>query len=157
MGKTSRQDDGLILDAVKRLQLAARVAADDALFSVNLTLTQAQALTALASTGPLPCAALARRLGITRQSMQELVTALHGRGLLTKRPDPGDGRHIVVELSALGEKATREAEKIMREVETRMARGLSAVDRRQLLDMLGMCLANLDSHKSKSELQKSID
>jgi DNA-binding MarR family transcriptional regulator len=143
VSKAYPQGGGLMLDAVKRLQLAIRVATDAALLSINLTLTQAHALSTLASTGPLPCAALARRLGITRQSMQELVTTLHGRRLLTKRLDPDDARHIVVELSELGEGAARNADKIMREVETRMAGGLSSADRRQFLDALAICLANL--------------
>lgn len=157
MSKAYKQSDGLMLDAIKRLQLAIRVATDAALLDVNLTMTQAHALNALASTGPLPCAALARRLGITRQSMQELVTTLHGRRLLTKRPDPDDARHIVVELSELGEKAARNADKIMREIETRMAGSLSSADRRRLVDALAMCLANLEGHKSNSGPQKSTE
>lgn len=155
MSKAYPQGDGLMLDAIKRLQLAIRVATDAALFNVNLTLAQAHALSTLASTGPLPCAALARRLGITRQSMQELVTTLHGRGLLTKRLDPDDARHIVVELSKLGDGAARRADKIMREVETRMADGLSWADRRQLLDALAMCLANLEGRTNNGGSQIS--
>lgn len=151
------RNDGLVLDAVKRLQLAIRVATDAALLGISLTLTQAHALNMLASTGPLPCAALARRLGIARQSMQELVTVLHGRGMLTKRPDPDDFRHIVVELSEAGEAAARDADKIMREVEMRMAGGLSSADRRRLLDALAMCLANLEGHKSDGGQLKSTD
>ena len=157
MSKAYPQSDGLMLDAIKRLQLAIRLATDAALLNVNLTLTQAHALTALASTGPLPCAALARRLGITRQSMQELVTTLHGCGLLTKRPDPDDARHIVVELSELGEGAALDAGRIMREVEAQMAGGLSDGSRRQLLDALAKCLANLEGRKSNDGIQRSTD
>jgi DNA-binding MarR family transcriptional regulator len=157
VSKAYSQGDGLMLDAVKRLQLAIRVATDAALLNVNLTLTQAHALSTLASTGPLPCAALARRLGITRQSMQELVTTLHGSGLLTKRLDPDDARHIVVELSELGEGAARGADKIMREVDTRMAGGLSDAARRELLNAMEMCLANLEGHKTNGGARKSAE
>jgi DNA-binding MarR family transcriptional regulator len=135
------------LDIVKRLQLAIRVATDAALLTRNLTLTQAYALTMLATVGPLPCSALARRLGITRQSMQELVTTLYGLGLLTKRSDPDDARHILVGLSGSGERAARDAGKIMCEVEARMAVGLSGADRRQFLEALETCLANLEGDK----------
>lgn len=133
-----------MLEAVKRLQLAIRVASDAALSGRGLTLTQTSALTALATVGPLPCSSLARRLGITRQSMQELVGTLHTRGLLTKTSDPGDARHIVVDLSGSGKKAAREATKVMREVEMRMERGMSPAERLRLLDGLKACLYNLE-------------
>lgn len=82
--------------------------------------------------------------------MQELVQTLRGLGLLTKRSYPEDARHIVVGLSESGERAAREAGKIMREVEARMAKGLSGTDQRQLLDALEIGLGNLEGGKRNS-------
>jgi DNA-binding MarR family transcriptional regulator len=79
--------------------------------------------------------------------MQELVTALHGRELLTKRPDPDDASHIVVELSGMGVGAARDADRIMREVEARMVSGLSDDAKGQLLSGLATCLPNLEDHR----------
>jgi DNA-binding MarR family transcriptional regulator len=132
------------LDAVKRLQLAVRVVADAKLSDRGLTWTQASALRALADAGSLPCATLARRLGITRQSMQELVTTLHAQGLLTKASDPDDARHIVVDLSSAGMKAERDAKDVMHELEALMAGDMAPAERENLLLRLRMCLDNLE-------------
>jgi DNA-binding MarR family transcriptional regulator len=47
-------------------------------------------------------AELARRIGITKQSMQAIVTTMIASGLLEVRPHPHDGRASLVGLSAYG-------------------------------------------------------
>ncbi|TAM77806.1 MarR family transcriptional regulator [bacterium] len=45
---------------------------------------------------------LAEQLQITRQSVNDLLGHLEGRGYLTREPDPADGRARVVRLTAKG-------------------------------------------------------
>lgn len=45
---------------------------------------------------------LARRAGITKQSMSELINQLEAGGILERRPDPADGRAKIVYFSKAG-------------------------------------------------------
>lgn len=63
---------------------------------------------------------LARRAGITKQSMSELITQLEAGGILERRPDPADGRAKIVFFSPVGLKwleafgrALQHAEEVM--------------------------------------------
>lgn len=68
----------------------------------ELTLSQTSALVRLDREGPATSSELAAGEGVRPQSMATIVTALHERGLVARDPDPGDGRRIVVSLSAAG-------------------------------------------------------
>jgi DNA-binding MarR family transcriptional regulator len=82
-------------------------------------------------------AELARRLGITRQSMQEVVTKLRDHELVTVDVDPVDGRATIVRLSARAHLLGRDAAIINAELERELADriGDSAVS--SLRDALG--------------------
>jgi len=87
---------GLLL---RRLRQAP--AADD------LTLPETAALARLDRGGPATPSALARLEQISPQSMGATLSALEARGLVERRPDPGDGRRVVVSLSETGRQALR--------------------------------------------------
>ena len=65
------------------------------------------ALTRLDRGGPATPSALARLEQISPQSMGATLSALEARGLVERRPDPGDGRRVVVSLSETGRQALR--------------------------------------------------
>lgn len=48
---------------------------------------------------------VARRAGISKQAVGQLVNELEGMGLLVRRPDPEDGRAWLVSFSATGREA----------------------------------------------------
>ena len=73
----------------------------------ELTLPESSALTRLDRGGPATSSALARLEQISPQSMGATLSALEARGLVERRPDPGDGRRVVISLSEAGLQALR--------------------------------------------------
>ena len=79
---------------VRRLR---RFKADD-----ELTLSHTSALARLDREGPATASELAAGEGIRPQSMFTIVAALQERGLVSRAPDPNDGRRIVLSLTDSG-------------------------------------------------------
>jgi DNA-binding MarR family transcriptional regulator len=67
------------------------------------------------SAGPATAAQLAEYLGITKQAASELVAHLVDGGYLRRRPDPSDGRRVLLELTDRGRGCTAAAEDAARE------------------------------------------
>ncbi|MCS5733754.1 MarR family winged helix-turn-helix transcriptional regulator [Herbiconiux daphne] len=59
--------------------------------------------------GPQSIAQLARRRRIRHQSMSSTVAELETQGLVTRSPDPADGRGVLIELTGPGSEAIRES------------------------------------------------
>jgi DNA-binding MarR family transcriptional regulator len=70
--------------------------------SRELSLTATSTLGALANTGPRRVGDLAFNAGITQPSMTVLVSQLEQRGLAERRPDPSDGRAVLVAITPAG-------------------------------------------------------
>jgi len=68
----------------------------------ELSLSQTAALGRIVDDGPLANAALAASEHMRPQSMNEIVAVLAERGLVVRRPDPGDGRRVLIEVSESG-------------------------------------------------------
>ena len=68
----------------------------------ELTLPETSALARLDRGGPTTSAALARLEQISPQSMGAPLGALEARGLVERRPAPGDGRRVVLSLTEAG-------------------------------------------------------
>lgn len=66
------------------------------------TLSQTSVLVRLDREGPATASELAAAEGIRPQSMCTIVNTLGERGLVTRHPDPHDGRRMVVSLTAEG-------------------------------------------------------
>lgn len=73
----------------------------------GVTLSQMSVLSHLDREGPASPGALAARERVRPQSMGATIAALEERGLVERRPDPDDGRRVVVSLSEAGEAAIR--------------------------------------------------
>ncbi|HEV7713117.1 MAG TPA: MarR family transcriptional regulator [Asanoa sp.] len=69
-----------------------------------LTPSQTSLLTRLGKEGPASASTLAVAEGVRPQSVATLLAALDERGLIDRRPDPGDGRRQVISLSAAGQR-----------------------------------------------------
>jgi DNA-binding MarR family transcriptional regulator len=76
--------------------------------------------------GPARPAALARRLGVSRQAVQQLLRPLTARGLVEVLPDPDDGRatlvHPTVAAIEFGMAAAAEHGEVERLLESRIGR-----------------------------------
>jgi DNA-binding MarR family transcriptional regulator len=80
--------------------------------------------------GPRTVSDLASRLEITKQGMAQIVEDMEHRGYVVRRPDPGDARARLVELSDRGRTALGVARDFHRSYERRLVRdhGREAVD-----------------------------
>ncbi len=85
-----------------------------------LNRSQSQVFAALAQ-GPARPATLARRIGITRQSMQVLLHGLAAEGLVAVQDDPNDRRAHVVRLRERGQCLLRDAETVLVGLEDELA------------------------------------
>jgi DNA-binding MarR family transcriptional regulator len=74
----------------------------------ELTLPEVAVLSRLERTGPSSTSDLARSEQITPQAMGETLAALEARGLVERRPDPGDGRRVAVSVTGSGRAALRD-------------------------------------------------
>src|SRR5581483_851008 len=70
----------------------------------ELTLPETSALARLDRGGPTTAGALAKQEQITPQSMGATIAALEQRGFLARATDPGDGRRVVLSITAAGRK-----------------------------------------------------
>jgi DNA-binding MarR family transcriptional regulator len=75
----------------------------------ELTLSQTSALVRIDRDGPATGSELAAAEGIRPQSMATILARLHDRGLVVRRPDPADGRRLLVSLSEAGREGLRGA------------------------------------------------
>jgi DNA-binding MarR family transcriptional regulator len=62
----------------------------------GLSLTAAATLATLERSGPCRITSLATREGVTQPAMTQLIARLQGDGLVTRHPDPADGRVVQV-------------------------------------------------------------
>ncbi len=68
----------------------------------ELTLPESSALVRLDRGGPTTPSELAKREQISPQSMGATLAALEARGLVGRRPDPRDGRRVVLSVTEAG-------------------------------------------------------
>jgi DNA-binding MarR family transcriptional regulator len=99
----------------------------------ELTLPESSALVRLDRAGPATSSALARLEQISPQSMGMTLAGLEARGLVERRPDPGDGRRAVISVTDAGRQLRRNRRNQSTEA---MARALSAAFTGAELDQL---------------------
>jgi len=71
----------------------------------NFAISHATVLGRLDREGPRTTSALAAAERVRPQSMAQTVSELYAQGLVGRRPDPLDGRQILIELTDLGRQA----------------------------------------------------
>jgi DNA-binding MarR family transcriptional regulator len=99
----------------------------------ELTAPETSALARLDRGGPATSAALARREQISPQSMGATLGVLEARGLVERRPDPGDGRQVIISLTEAGLEVLRSRRGARTE---QLAKALSAGFTRPELEQL---------------------
>jgi len=71
-------------------------------------LTHGAVLGRLHREGPLSTAELAAAERVRSQSMGQTLAELEAQSLISRRPDPADGRRVLIELTPLGHEAVAE-------------------------------------------------
>lgn len=88
----------------------------------EMTLSQASVLSLLEREGPATPGVLATKERISPQSMGAILISLEALGLVSRTPDPTDGRSLVISLTEVGFQAVHGAR---RHREERLARALA--------------------------------
>ena len=74
----------------------------------GLTMPERQALSRLDRFGSATSSELAREAQITAQAMGATLSALQARGLVERRPDPADGRRVILSVTDAGRQQLQE-------------------------------------------------
>jgi len=99
----------------------------------ELTLPESSALARLDRTGPATPGALAKVEQISPQSMGATLAALEARGLIERRPDPADGRRVVLSVTEAGVELLRNKRGARTEqLAQALSAGFTAAELRQL-------------------------
>ncbi|MGW7004436.1 MarR family winged helix-turn-helix transcriptional regulator [Streptomyces sp. NPDC054933] len=103
----------------------------------EVTLSEASVLARLDRDGPDSPGSLAELERVRPQAMASTLAALEGRGLVSRRPDPADGRRAVMTVTDAGRKvmADRRSESV-RLLTAALEREFTPDERRQLLSAL---------------------
>jgi DNA-binding MarR family transcriptional regulator len=100
----------------------------------ELTTPESSALARLDRGGPATGSALAKVEQISPQSMGATLGALEARGLVERRPDPADGRRVVISMTEAGLEALRNKRNARAEQLARaLAAGFTGSELRQLM------------------------
>ncbi len=90
-------------DLLAALHEAGRALSDEAIFfhtalstRLGLGVTDWKALGLMQAQGPMPAGDLARLTGLTPPSVTAMLRRLEAGGWISRQPDPGDGRRVVV-------------------------------------------------------------
>jgi DNA-binding MarR family transcriptional regulator len=74
----------------------------------GLTMPERTALSHLERSGPTTSSALAREVQITAQAMGATLSSLRERQLVERRPDPDDGRRMLLSVTEAGRQALQD-------------------------------------------------
>jgi len=121
---------------LKEAATALRVAMEDALRPLELTVTAYSCLEILAQRPGSSNSDLARGAFVTRQSMNVLLQTLEREGLVTRPTTAVEGRVLPVTLTDAGQRRREQASAVVKAVEDRMLAELSAYERAQAFDVL---------------------
>jgi DNA-binding MarR family transcriptional regulator len=101
-GRHACPGDETLSDAFWSVARQMREASHESLAPWDITPAQFRALRVLRRNGVQRLSELSDHLRIAARSTTEVVDALESRGLVQRRPDPGDRRAILVELTEHG-------------------------------------------------------
>jgi DNA-binding MarR family transcriptional regulator len=120
---------------------------DKAVGEVDLTLPQYRMLALLAS-GTEAASVLAGHLAVSRPSLTALADGLVGRGLVERRPCPGDRRRVDHVLTADGRSALAAADEAVQRRLAGLLAHLPRPQRRRAVDGLALWLDALDAARA---------
>ncbi|MCJ7858680.1 MarR family winged helix-turn-helix transcriptional regulator [Corynebacterium kalidii] len=128
---------------VKQVQSLLHQAMDRRLRPLGLTVTQFACLRALHGNPGMSGAELARRLFVSRQSMNGVVTGLEERGYIDRSTPPGPRRDRAATLTDVAVARLREAETAVADVVDGMYRGIPDAELADTLRVLTRVAGNL--------------
>ncbi|MFE6913393.1 MarR family winged helix-turn-helix transcriptional regulator [Streptomyces rubiginosohelvolus] len=126
----SKRDTGVDLDTslgylLKEASTALRVAMEEVLRPLGMTVTHYSCLELLAQRPGMSNSELARGAFVTRQSMNVLLQALERDGYVTRPSEAAVGKILPAQLTPRGRQSLEEASAAVRAVEVRMLAGMT--------------------------------
>ena len=135
-GRPEAAGDESLSEAFWSVARQLRETSQETLAPWDITPSHLRALRVLSRRGMMRLSELSESLHIAPRSATEVVDALQARGLVQRRPDPGDRRATLVEVTERGA-GVLDAIRAARGTETERAFGrLSETDRAQLARIL---------------------
>lgn len=113
---------------LKEASSALRVAMEEVLRPLGMSITQYSCLELLAQRPGLSNSELARGAFVTRQSMNVLLQAMEREGLVTRPEQPPVGKALPARLTPRGRETLASASAAVRGVEARMLSGMTAAE-----------------------------
>jgi DNA-binding MarR family transcriptional regulator len=106
--RTARDEAAVVADRLHSaaIHLLRRLRTEDA--ASGLTAPRLSALSVIVFGGPLTLGALAAAEQVRPPTMTRLVAALEQAGLVTREPDPSDGRQILLRATSAGRRLLKE-------------------------------------------------
>lgn len=124
---------------VFRVERRIRARLDEALARYGVTTTEYMALSELRVRDGLSSAQLARIAFVTPQAMSLVVRDLEDRGLIRRRPDPGQRRVLRTSLTRKGLSTLRRCDTALDGIEGVMLGGMDELARKTLAETLTEC------------------
>lgn len=122
---------------LEELMLVVQFRDRDRICCHDISVTQCYALRALVEEGPMGLNALAESLFLDKSTASRVVAALERKGYLLRRPDPADGRAVVLETTETGQRLYRRIEEELVEEVARLTAGFDPGVRREMVRLLG--------------------
>ncbi|MFD9287534.1 MarR family winged helix-turn-helix transcriptional regulator [Streptomyces sp. NPDC060030] len=116
---------------------------EHALRPLHLTQAQYTALARLANDGPVSGAELARRCGVTAQSVGVAIHGLAERGMVERRAHPSNGRIIEISITAAGRALALQGEQALLPIEDQALALFTPAERQRLRNDLRRVLSVL--------------
>jgi len=126
---------------LKHAQLRLSELTASALAPFGISGREVAVLIAIDDRDPLSQGDVARRMGVDRTTMVALIDELQHKGLVQRRPDPGDRRKNVVELTDVGRDTLRRASRAGEEAEQLFLSPLSADETERFREALHSLLS----------------
>jgi DNA-binding MarR family transcriptional regulator len=128
---------------LKEASSALRVAMEEVLRPLGMTITHYSCLELLAQRPGLSNSELARGAFVTRQSMNVLLQALERDGFVTRPAKAPVGKALPTQLTPRGRRSLAKASAAVRSVEVRMLAGLSEAEQSQAFRILQSMIRSL--------------
>jgi len=122
---STRRHDGSLHYLLKHAQMRLAELTAPALEPFGISGRQCAVLVAVNEEAPSSQHDIARRMGVDRTTMVDLVDELEAKGLVQRRPDPRDRRKNVVALTEAGRTTVQGATRAVAEAERRFLGPLS--------------------------------
>jgi DNA-binding MarR family transcriptional regulator len=140
------QDDRLrssLANAVVRLFRQVNRLSNRRIREAGMSAEQAHILLILETTGPLTIGQLQKQLELSSATLTGAIDRLEAQELVRRVPSPDDRRAFLVE-SRLPAKKRAQIEGIVEDAEKQCFAALTATEKRELLRLLGKCIAHLE-------------